>query len=163
MGWTTEGSEFDCRYGQEFSLLNLVQTGSAVHPTSYSMGIGAFSRGVKRPGREADHSPPTNAEVRKMLIRTSTPPYTSTVTEESLQFTTSQILFQWLFQLRTLIQFRNHFSQTVGLFGRVISPSQGRYLNTGQHKHRINAYTPNIHALSGIRTHDPSVRASEDS
>jgi hypothetical protein len=39
------------------------------------------------------------------------------------------------------IQFRNHFSQTVGLPGRVISPSQGRYLYTGQHKHRINAYT----------------------
>jgi hypothetical protein len=40
-----------------------------------------------------------------------------------------------------LIQFRNHFSQTVGLLGRVISSSQGLYLNTGQHKHRINAYT----------------------
>jgi hypothetical protein len=33
------------------------------------------------------------------------------------------------------------FTQTVGLLGRVISPSQGRYLHTGQHKHRINAYT----------------------
>jgi hypothetical protein len=66
---------------------------------------------------------------------------------------------------RPLIQFRNHFSQTVGLLGRVISPSQGCYINTGQHKHRINAYThtPNIHASSGIRAHDPSVRASEDS
>jgi hypothetical protein len=64
---------------------------------------------------------------------------------------------------RPLIQFRNHFSQTVGLLGRVISPSQGRYRHTGQHKHRINAYTPNIHALSGIRIHEPSVRASEDS
>jgi hypothetical protein len=31
--------------------------------------------------------------------------------------------------------------QSAGLLGRVISPSQGRYLNTGQHKHRINAYT----------------------
>jgi hypothetical protein len=60
----------------------------------------------------------------------------------------------------SLIQFRNHFSQTVGLLGRVISPSQGRYLNIRQHK-RI--HTPNIHALSGIKTHDPSVRASEDS
>jgi hypothetical protein len=57
-----------------------------------------------------------------------------------------------------LIQFRNHFSQTVGLLGRVIIPSQSLYLNTGQHKH-----TPNIHVLSGIRTHDPSVRTSEDS
>jgi hypothetical protein len=42
---------------------------------------------------------------------------------------------------RLLIQFRNHFSQTVGLLGRVISPSQGRYLNIGQHKYRINPYT----------------------
>jgi hypothetical protein len=40
-----------------------------------------------------------------------------------------------------LIQFRNHFSQTAGFLGRVISPPQGRYLNTGLHKHRINAYT----------------------
>jgi hypothetical protein len=65
---------------------------------------------------------------------------------------------------RPLIQFRNHFSQTVGLLGRVISPSQGRYQNTGQHKHRINSntHTPNIHALSGIRTYDPRVRASKD-
>jgi hypothetical protein len=31
--------------------------------------------------------------------------------------------------------------QTVGLLGRVISSSQGLYPNTGEHKHRINAYT----------------------
>jgi hypothetical protein len=54
------------------------------------------------------------------------------------------------------------FTQTVGLPGRGISPSQGHYLHTGRHKHRINAYT-DIHALIGIRTHDPSVWASEDS
>jgi hypothetical protein len=35
----------------------------------------AFSPGVKRQGREADHSPPTNAEVKKTWIYTSTPPY----------------------------------------------------------------------------------------
>jgi hypothetical protein len=46
---------------------------------------------------------------------------------------------------RPLIQFRNHFSQTVGLLGRVINLSQGRYLNIGQHKHRINAYTHTKH------------------
>jgi hypothetical protein len=34
----------------------------------------ALSPGVKRPGREADHSP-TNAEVKNMWIYTSTPPY----------------------------------------------------------------------------------------
>jgi hypothetical protein len=30
---------------------------------------------------------------------------------------------------------------TVGLLELVISSSQGLYLNTGQHKHRINTYT----------------------
>jgi hypothetical protein len=63
---------------------------------------------------------------------------------------------------RPLIQFRNNFSQSVGLLGRVISPPQGNYVNTGEHKHRINAYThthththtPNIRSLSGIRAHD---------
>jgi uncharacterized membrane protein (DUF485 family) len=53
------------------------------------------------------------------------------------------------------------FTQTVGLLGRVISPSQGLYLHTGQHNHR-KMHT-DIHALSGIRTHDPTIRASEDS
>jgi hypothetical protein len=61
-----------------------------------------------------------------------------------------------------LLQFPNLFTQTVGLLKQVISPSQGRYLHTEQHKHRINAYT-DIHALSGIRTQDHSFRGSEDS
>jgi hypothetical protein len=36
---------------------------------------GALSLGVKLPGREADHSPRTSAEVKKTWIYTSTPPY----------------------------------------------------------------------------------------
>jgi hypothetical protein len=32
-------------------------------------------------------------------------------------------------------------TQAAGLLGRVISPTQGFYLNTGQHIHRINTYT----------------------
>jgi hypothetical protein len=62
----------------------------------------------------------------------------------------------------TLLQFHTFFMQTVGLLAQDISPSQGRYLHTGQHKHRINAHNTDIHALSGIRTHDPSVPATED-
>jgi hypothetical protein len=34
----------------------------------------ALSPEVKRPGREADHSPPTSAKVKKMWIYTSSPP-----------------------------------------------------------------------------------------
>jgi hypothetical protein len=37
--------------------------------------LGALSQGLKRPGREADRSPPSSAEVKKMWIYTSTPPY----------------------------------------------------------------------------------------
>jgi hypothetical protein len=33
-GWMTERSEFDSRWGQEFSFLHVIQTGSRVHPTS---------------------------------------------------------------------------------------------------------------------------------
>jgi hypothetical protein len=39
------------------------------------MGTGALSSEVKRPGREADNSPPASAEGKKMWIYTSTPPY----------------------------------------------------------------------------------------
>jgi hypothetical protein len=52
-----------------------VQIGSGVHPTSYAMGTDSSFPGVNRPGCEADHSPPASAEVNKMWIYTSTPPY----------------------------------------------------------------------------------------
>jgi hypothetical protein len=45
-GWTTERSEFKSRYGQEFSLLHIIQTSSGAHPASYPMGTGgSFQRG----------------------------------------------------------------------------------------------------------------------
>jgi hypothetical protein len=47
------------------------------------------------------------------------------------------------------------YTQSVGLLGRGISPSQGLYLYTEQHKHKINTHNTGIHASSGIRTHDP--------
>jgi hypothetical protein len=54
------------------------------------------------------------------------------------------------------------FTQSVGLLGRGISPSQGRHLHTRTTTQRINEHT-DIHALNGIRTHDQTVRESEDS
>jgi hypothetical protein len=54
-------------------------------------------------------------------------------------------------------------TQSVGLLERGISPSQSLNLHTEQHKHRINAHNTAIHALTGNRTHDPGLRASEDS
>jgi hypothetical protein len=75
------------------------------------------------------------------------------------------VIHQWLYCFCWALassSLSQSFTRTVGLLGRVIRPPQGRYLHTGQHKHRINAHT-DIHAVSGSRTHDPSVRASEDS
>jgi hypothetical protein len=40
-----------------------------------------------------------------------------------------------------VFQFLNPFTQSVWLLGWGISPSQGRYLHTGQHKHRIHTMT----------------------
>jgi hypothetical protein len=51
-----------------------VQNGTGAHPASYPMGTGALSVGIKRPGREADHSPPSSAEVKIVWNYTSTPP-----------------------------------------------------------------------------------------
>jgi hypothetical protein len=56
----------------EVGVLHVVQTGSGAHPTSYPM---ALFPGARRPGLEADHSPPTGAEVKKMRIYTFTSPY----------------------------------------------------------------------------------------
>jgi len=63
---------FSARTGN-FSL-SRVQNGSGAHPTSFPMATGALSLGVKRPGREADHLPPSSAEVKKARSYTSTPP-----------------------------------------------------------------------------------------
>jgi hypothetical protein len=49
--------------------------------------------------------------------------------------------------------------QTTGLLGRVISSLQGLFLNTGQHKHRINTYTyPTSMPCVGF---EPTIAASE--
>jgi hypothetical protein len=59
--------------------------------------------------------------------------------------TAAAFSFHWLYSSRGPwpLLFFSHliYSQLVGLLGNVISPSQGRYLNTGQHKHRTNTYT----------------------
>jgi hypothetical protein len=48
----------------ELSSSLCVQTGSGAHPASSTMGTGGpFPGGKALPGRDADHSPPSSAEV----------------------------------------------------------------------------------------------------
>jgi hypothetical protein len=50
---------------KDFSSSLCVQTGSGAHPASCPMGTGGPFPGAKaRPGRGADHSPPSSAEVK---------------------------------------------------------------------------------------------------
>jgi hypothetical protein len=62
MGWTA-GVQLSAG-ARGLSLLHSVKTGSEAHPASYWTGTWALWMGVKRPGREADNSPPSSAEVR---------------------------------------------------------------------------------------------------
>jgi hypothetical protein len=49
----------------DFSSSPCVQTGSGAHPASYPMGTGgSFPGGKARLGHDADHSPPSSAEVK---------------------------------------------------------------------------------------------------
>jgi hypothetical protein len=50
----------------------------------------------------------------------------------------------------------------LGHLGREISPTQGLYLHTRHQKTTESSHT-DIHAVSGIQTHDLSVSASKDS
>jgi hypothetical protein len=50
---------------EDFSFRPCVQTASGAHPASYPLGTGgSFPGGKARPGRDADHSPPSSAEVK---------------------------------------------------------------------------------------------------
>jgi hypothetical protein len=51
---------------RDFSPNLCVQTGPGAHPASCTMGTGggAFPRGKAWPGRVADHSPPSSADVK---------------------------------------------------------------------------------------------------
>jgi hypothetical protein len=60
-GWTAR-VRFPER--QNFNLLYSVQAGSGARPASYPMGTGGDFPGVERPRSEADHSPPSNAEIK---------------------------------------------------------------------------------------------------
>jgi hypothetical protein len=50
---------------EDFSSNLCVQTGSGAHPAYCTMSTGGpFAGGKARPGRDADHSPPSSAEIK---------------------------------------------------------------------------------------------------
>jgi hypothetical protein len=72
-----------------FSLLHKVQTDCEVHPAYYLMGIGevAISQGVKRTGREDEHSPPSSEDIKNGEAISSLPHLSLGTTLPFLQVT----------------------------------------------------------------------------
>jgi hypothetical protein len=75
MGWTIGVLGFDSRQGLGIFLFTTASR-TALGPTQPPIQWvpGGLSLGVKRPGREADHSPPSSAEVKNAWSYTFTPP-----------------------------------------------------------------------------------------
>jgi hypothetical protein len=75
-GWTIGILGFDSRRGLRIFLFTTVSR-TALGPTQPPIQRvpGTVSLGVKRPGREADHTPPSSAEVKNAWSYTSTPQY----------------------------------------------------------------------------------------
>jgi hypothetical protein len=71
--------------------MNPVVQGSRAHPCPIQWVSGVFAPGVKRPGREADHLPPS-VEVKKSWRYTSTS--------------------QYVFMLWCLVKHRDNFTST---------------------------------------------------
>jgi hypothetical protein len=74
-GWTIGVLGFNSRWGLGIFLFTTASR-KALGPTQPPTQCvrGALSLRVKRPGREADHSPPSSAEVKERVGYTSTPP-----------------------------------------------------------------------------------------
>jgi hypothetical protein len=69
-GWKTEGSEFQSRWGKNVQFSLSSRTNGAL-PAHYPMNTADSFLGIKLVGRKANHSTPTDAEAKKMLIYTT--------------------------------------------------------------------------------------------
>jgi hypothetical protein len=74
MGWTIGVLGFDSRRGLGIFLFTIASRTSLGHTQPPIQWVpGALSLGVNRPGREADHLPPSNAEVKKCVELSTLP------------------------------------------------------------------------------------------
>jgi hypothetical protein len=77
---TNDDPRYLSRYSDWLGVGVRVPVGSRIFPSRrpdlFQWVPGALFPGVKQLGCEADHSPPTSAEVKKTWVYTSTPPYT---------------------------------------------------------------------------------------
>jgi hypothetical protein len=118
-GWTMGVLRFDSRRGLGIFLFTTT-SGTDLGPTQPPIQWlpGALSLGVKRAGREADHSPPSSAEVKEWVELYSTP--------------------QYAFMAWCLVKHRDNFTFTFA-FTWSIAP---RSLDLGTRRRWVVSFTP---------------------
>jgi hypothetical protein len=73
MGYGLDDRGFESRQGLEIFLFYIIVSRAALEPPIQWVPV-ALSLRIKRLGREADHSPPSSAEVKNSWSFTSNPP-----------------------------------------------------------------------------------------
>jgi hypothetical protein len=66
---------FEFRQEKYFPLVQIIQTASLAHPSSYSIHIGGSFFGIRRPVYEVDHGTPFSVKVKIERSYKSTPSY----------------------------------------------------------------------------------------
>jgi hypothetical protein len=81
MRWAIKKQGFSSQWGKRFfSSLQCPVSGTVAHSASYPMSItGYTSPGIKEPGCEVDHSPPSSTKVKNAQMHGAIPtlPYAS--------------------------------------------------------------------------------------
>jgi hypothetical protein len=108
LSWTVGVLGFDSRWGLGIFLTTASRT--ALRPTQPPIQWveGAPSLEVRRPGREADHSPPSSAEVKNAWSYTSTPQYvfmTWCLVKHRDNFTFTFILYYIILYYNTVLYY----------------------------------------------------------
>jgi hypothetical protein len=151
------GDDVSLKYGKKTSGSRLL----IYNATILNSKQGTWSSKIPQELRKSVNKVVLQSRNSTYVLRTYTYTLYTLITDE-INLLLHSVALQLFVRPGRLLQFRKFFTQTVGLLGRVIGHWQGRYLNTGQHKHTINAHTDN-HALNWFRTHDPSVRENKNS
>jgi hypothetical protein len=117
-----------------------------------------------RVGTEPQSPLPVNFDIYIIATSVSNVAY---LNKGDVMIRNSPFVLQWLFQPiqgpGLLFSFVSFFTDggTPLTSDQLVARPLPKHRTTQTQNKRI--HTPNIHALSGIRTHDPSVRVSEDS
>jgi hypothetical protein len=136
-----------------FSLHHRVQNGAGAHPPSYPMGTRGLSLGVKRQGREADHLPPSGAEVKECVELYLHSPNTPSWSGAQFKKARGQLYLYLHLTSPLCLGLPSGLFPSVfptKIFYTVLIPPKGQHPSATGHKFQLLSYTSHPHNLSRI-------------